>query len=195
MHCRNRMALMFCGCRPFFYVKGGEKPTFLSWNVFFYATKVEFNRTARLMVSGCCSLWALVTATTFKKQYFFILVEPLLCSLTLAQNSIHYCHKRHLVKSNSHCLQKFTSTELDFPISSVLKAQNIIPVSISADQLLLCRHFLLQDGEPCDAQGMACIGRNVEILINLPKNLAKCSCLPQCAELNFYSHTKKVLNR
>ncbi|XP_028160606.1 uncharacterized protein LOC114353011 isoform X1 [Ostrinia furnacalis] len=22
MHCRNRMALMFCGCRPFFYVKG-----------------------------------------------------------------------------------------------------------------------------------------------------------------------------
>ncbi|CAH0403916.1 unnamed protein product [Chilo suppressalis] len=23
MHCRNRMALMFCGCRPYFYAKGG----------------------------------------------------------------------------------------------------------------------------------------------------------------------------
>ncbi|GBP38253.1 hypothetical protein EVAR_18133_1 [Eumeta japonica] len=48
-------------------------------------------------------------------------------------------------------------------------------------------------GVVCDAHGMACIGRNVEILINLPKNLAKCSCLPQCAELNYYSHTKKVV--
>ncbi|VVD01987.1 unnamed protein product [Leptidea sinapis] len=42
---------------------------------------------------------------------------------------------------------------------------------------------------------MACIGRNVEILINLPKNLAKCSCIPQCAELNYYSHTKKIIVR
>ncbi|XP_028028254.1 uncharacterized protein LOC114241593 [Bombyx mandarina] len=52
-----------------------------------------------------------------------------------------------------------------------------------------------RNGVPCDAHGMACIGRNVEILINIPKNLAKCSCLPQCAELNYYSHTKKIVVR
>ncbi|XP_026314373.1 uncharacterized protein LOC113226070 [Hyposmocoma kahamanoa] len=23
MHCRSRMAVMFCGCRPYFHVKGG----------------------------------------------------------------------------------------------------------------------------------------------------------------------------
>ncbi|KAF9793655.1 hypothetical protein SFRURICE_002314 [Spodoptera frugiperda] len=51
------------------------------------------------------------------------------------------------------------------------------------------------DGDVCDAHGMACIGRNVEILINIPKNLAKCTCLPQCAELNYYSHTKTILVR
>ncbi|XP_053623489.1 sodium channel protein Nach-like [Plodia interpunctella] len=55
--------------------------------------------------------------------------------------------------------------------------------------------YVKGDGPICDAQGMACIGRNVEILINLPKNLAKCSCMPQCNELNYYSHTKKVFIR
>ncbi|CAB3222478.1 unnamed protein product [Arctia plantaginis] len=25
MHCRSRMAVMFCGCRPYFHVKGGKK--------------------------------------------------------------------------------------------------------------------------------------------------------------------------
>ncbi|CAH2062360.1 unnamed protein product, partial [Iphiclides podalirius] len=57
-----------------------------------------------------------------------------------------------------------------------------------------CRPYfnIKGDGDVCDAHGMACIGRNVEILINLPKNLAKCPCIPQCAELNYYSHTKKV---
>ncbi|KAG6460682.1 hypothetical protein O3G_MSEX012170 [Manduca sexta] len=60
-----------------------------------------------------------------------------------------------------------------------------------------CRPFfhVKGDGRVCDAHGMACIGRNVEILINIPKHLAKCSCLPQCAELNYYSHTKKVVIR
>ncbi|CAK1556020.1 unnamed protein product [Leptosia nina] len=53
----------------------------------------------------------------------------------------------------------------------------------------------IQDGEVCDSDGMACIGRNVEILVNLPKNLAKCPCAPQCAELNYYSHTKKIVVR
>nr|XP_034838219.1 uncharacterized protein LOC117994418 isoform X3 [Maniola hyperantus] len=51
------------------------------------------------------------------------------------------------------------------------------------------------DGDVCDAHGMACIGRNVEILVNLPKNLANCPCMPQCEELNYYSHTKKVIVR
>ncbi|CAG9134461.1 unnamed protein product [Plutella xylostella] len=55
--------------------------------------------------------------------------------------------------------------------------------------------YIKGDGKVCDTSGMACIGRNVEILINLPKNLAKCSCLPQCAELNYYSHTKKIVIR
>ncbi|XP_041968425.1 uncharacterized protein LOC121725488 [Aricia agestis] len=57
-----------------------------------------------------------------------------------------------------------------------------------------CRPYfhIKGDGDICDARGMACIGRNVEILVNLPKNLAKCSCMPQCDELNYYSHTKKV---
>ncbi|XP_072941183.1 uncharacterized protein [Epargyreus clarus] len=60
-----------------------------------------------------------------------------------------------------------------------------------------CRpYFIVKgDGDVCDSSGMACIGRNVEILINLPKNLAKCSCLPQCTEINYYSHTKKNVIR
>ncbi|XP_077294206.1 pickpocket protein 28-like [Arctopsyche grandis] len=57
-----------------------------------------------------------------------------------------------------------------------------------------CRPFfyIVGEGKPCDAKGMSCIGRNMEILINIPANLAKCSCVPQCTEINYMPYSKKL---
>lgn len=48
------------------------------------------------------------------------------------------------------------------------------------------------DGKPCDTKGMSCIGRHTEMLVNLPSNMAKCQCYPQCSEINYVQYGKKL---